>query len=128
MKALKLIPEIKILLVEDEAHISALIRETLKIDPRVNICGEVDNAKDAIEVAKQTQPDVIVLDHYIEGDVMGMQAAPLIKVAAPNAKIILFTSHIFTFKDLRNAVIDSYLSKTAMQDLLKTAQNLAGVE
>lgn len=42
---------------------------------------------------KEMQPHLVILDHFIDGDVMGLEAAPAIRHVAPDARILLFTSH-----------------------------------
>ena len=56
------------------------------------LCGEADNGKEGIEVAKEIKPDLVVLD--LSMPVMnGLEAAPHFKKLFPNAPIILFTVH-----------------------------------
>ena len=53
-------------------------------------CIEAENGKEAIDVAKQNKPDVIVLDFSMP--VMnGLQSAPELRNLLPQTPIILFT-------------------------------------
>jgi CheY-like chemotaxis protein len=53
-------------------------------------CIEAENGKEAIDVAKQNKPDVIVLD--LSMPVMnGLQSAPELRKLLPQTPIILFT-------------------------------------
>lgn len=38
-------------------------------------------------------PGLIIFDHFIDGPVTGLDAAPALKAAAPAAKILLFSAH-----------------------------------
>jgi len=84
--------------------------------------------EEAISRAREVEPDLIILDHFIEGDIMGLQAAPMLKEAAPGAKIILFTSHDLQIEATREPAIDAFLLKRHLRDLLPTAQRLLGLE
>jgi CheY-like chemotaxis protein len=78
-----------VLLVDD----SAVIRKALAaafLSDGFETCVEAENGKEAIEVAKQSKPDLIVLD--LSMPVMnGLQSAPELRKVVPQTPIILFT-------------------------------------
>lgn len=113
-----------LVVVEDEADIRLLIRMTLLDDPRIELFGEATTAAEAVELARSSYPGLIILDHSIEGDVMGLQAAPMLKEAAPEAKILLFTAFDLREEAAGEPAIDAFLLKTRLSDLLPTAQRL----
>jgi DNA-binding NarL/FixJ family response regulator len=117
-----------LVIVEDEADMRAVIRAMLSADPRLEVVGEATSATQAVELARSYDPGLIVLDHRIEGDITGLEAAPMLKTAAPNAKILLFTAY-----DMRNAAeqepaIDAYLRKDSIAKLLPLVQELLGLD
>jgi CheY-like chemotaxis protein len=61
----------KILVVEDD-YILALVQVKFLQKMGFNIVGSVTNGPDAIEVARNTPPDVIIMDVRIEGDMDGI--------------------------------------------------------
>lgn len=63
-----------------------VIRLQLMADPRIEIAGEATSAAKAIELSHTLLPGLIILDHSIDGDVMGLQAAPMLKEAAPQPR------------------------------------------
>ncbi len=69
-----------------------------------------------------------ILDHFIDGQIMGLQAAPLIKAANPNTRIILLTSHDLALEASREPAIDAYLRKSDLAKLLPTVLRLLGLE
>lgn len=117
-----------LVIVEDEVDVRWLIRMTLTDDPRLELIGEAASAAEAIELARDSQPGLIVLDHSIEGDVMGLQAAPLLKAAAPDAKILLFSAYDLGAEAEAEPAIDHFLLKTRIEDLLPTVQRLLDLE
>ncbi len=112
------------MVVEDDADMRFMIRTILGRDPRLEIMGEAASAAGAIEVAKSVDPDLIVLDHSIEGDVMGLAAAPLLKAVAPNAKILLFSAFDMHAEALAEPAIDEFQSKTHVRELLPTVRRM----
>lgn len=116
-----------LVIVEDEEDIRMLIRMMLREDPRIELFGEAASAREAIELARTAHPGLIILDHSIEGDIMGLQAAPLLKEVAPEAKILLFTAFDLRDEAAAEPAIDEFLSKSNMDRLLPTVQAMLGL-
>ncbi len=117
-----------LVVVEDDPDMRMLIRLTLALEERFLVSGEAASAADALDVVRSTDDlDLIILDHFIDGDIMGLQAAPLLKAAAPRAKILLFTSHDLATEARREPAIEAYLSKGELDELVPTAQRLLGL-
>ncbi|MFN2388814.1 MAG: response regulator [Actinomycetota bacterium] len=117
-----------LVVVEDDPGMRVLIHETLSEDPRLEIARETGSLDEAIAQAAATEPNLVILDHFIEGSIMGLDAAPLIKAAAPRAKIILFTSHDLEVEASREPAIDAFLLKRHLDRLLPTAQRLLSLD
>ena len=117
-----------LVIVEDDADVRLLIKLMLKVDPRLEISGEGVTAADAVELAQTAAPDLIILDHYIDGPVMGLDISPQLKMAAPGAKILLFSSHDLSAEVARQPAIDAFLRKDRMDALLPTVQSLLDLE
>lgn len=117
-----------LVVVEDDTDMRLLIELTLGIDDRLDISGGCATAAEAIAEAKRLQPDLVILDHFIEGDVMGLQAAPAIKAAAPGAAILLFTSHDLEVEARREPAVDRFLLKRDISVLVPTVQEMLGLE
>lgn len=58
----------------------------------MEVCGEAENGKQAIEKVKQLHPDLVLLDINMP-EMNGVQAAYEIRRVAPSTKIIFFTIH-----------------------------------
>ncbi len=64
----------KVLIVDDEAPARERLRQLLGDDPQHTVVGEAGNGKDALEVAGELKPDVILLDIRMPG-LSGIEAA-----------------------------------------------------
>ena len=117
-----------ILVVEDDLEMQFLIESVLTSDPRLKIIAKTTNAIEALALTWEVDPALIILDHTIEGEIMGLQAAPMIKAVAPKARIIFFTVQDFSFEARQEPAIDLYLSKRDIRKLLPAAQKLIGLE
>jgi CheY-like chemotaxis protein len=80
-----------ILVVDDNANIRHLLRVFVESNG-FKVCGEAENGADAVEKAKQLQPDLVLLDLTMP-IMTGTEAAPILKRMLPHVKIILFTMH-----------------------------------
>ena len=118
----------KTVLVVDD---SVLIRKMLAaafLSDGFKTCGEAENGKEAIEVAKQIKPDVITLD--LSMPVMnGLTAAPELRRAFPNTPIILFTLYGDSLSKTAasEAGVSLVLEKSVpLSTLIDTAHELMG--
>lgn len=116
-----------LVLVEDEPDMRMMLRFMLESDPRISIVGEAEDAATAIELARSTHPGLIILDHSIQGDVMGLDAAPLLKEVAPQAKILLFTAFDLKTEAEAEPAVNEYLNKADIAELLPTVQSMLGL-
>lgn len=81
-----------ILIVDDSIAIRNGLRTLLARESDLTVCGEASNGVEAIERARELNPDVIVLDLSMP-ILNGLQAAPVLHEVVPSASIILFTSY-----------------------------------
>lgn len=80
----------KTVIVDDVTEIRYLTRLLLANVRGVQIVGEGSNGKDAIELARRLQPQLMLLD--LEMPVMsGLDALPTIVEASPATKVIVWT-------------------------------------
>ena len=93
---------IKILLVEDQKLMRIGIKSLFNEYPEMEIIGEADCAKEAIEKAKLIKPDVILMDLGLP-DSNGIEATKKILEHNNNIKIIILTSHI-TEEEVTNSL------------------------
>ena len=81
---------LRILVADDHALVRQGLRTLLEARPGWAVCGEAVTGREAIEKARQLQPDIIVLDiHMPETD--GLQAARVIRAANPRSEILILT-------------------------------------
>lgn len=106
---------IRILIVDDHSVVRQGLRMFLKLDPDFEIVGEAEDGTQAVALARQTQPDVVLMDLLMP--VMdGIEATAAIRNASPDIEVIALTS---VLED--SAVIDA-VRAGAIGYLLKDAQ------
>lgn len=114
--------------IEDDRDTVLLIRMLLQPDERLVVCGDADDIFEAIEIARELQPDLIVLDHFINGPLTGIDAAPLLKSVAPKSKILLYSMHDLRVEAEREPAVDKFLRKSDFSNLLDTARSMLDLE
>jgi CheY-like chemotaxis protein len=112
---------IRILIVEDEQIISADLRRRLRRMGHA-VVGIVASGEVAIEHAQRLQPDVVLMDVRLRGDMDGIEAAQHIRA---QFKIpVIFMSAYTTVQSLAHiwrTVPAGYLSKPFYEDQLRLA-------
>ena len=115
--------------VEDDPAFQVLIRATLAEEAELDIYEEMPATVDrALEIAREVQPKLIILDHNLDGEMVGLSAAPKLKEAAPDAKILLFTAYDIEAEARREPAIDEFLRKDDVDQLLTTSNRLLGLK
>lgn len=87
--------EIRVLIVDDHAMVRQGLRTFLELQdniaPCILVAGEAVNGLEAVELARQTQPDIVLLD-LVMPEMDGIQAIPKIMACSPNSRIMILTS------------------------------------
>ena len=118
---------ISVLLVDDHALLRKCLRRTLEDDPELTVVGESNNGAEAVELARQLTPQVVVMD--LTMPVMGgIEASRRILRLAP-ATAILILSMNAEERWVRNAFeagAQGYLLKSAADlDLASAVKSVA---
>ncbi|MCL4747739.1 MAG: response regulator [Burkholderiaceae bacterium] len=109
----------RLLLVDDHTLFRRGMIALLSSDPRLAVVAEAADAGVATRLAREHQPDVILLDNHLPG-VNGVDALPGLREVAPQAKILMLTVSEDE-DDLTRALkagAAGYLLKTAEADWL----------
>ena len=118
---------IRLLLVDDHELVRAGLRSLLEQRPGLEIVGEAGGGEEAVTLAIQLRPDVVVMDVSMP-DVDGPEATRQIKAAAPEVNILALTVHedeAYLFEML-NAGASGYVPKRVPPgDLLTAIQAIA---
>ena len=79
----------RIVLADDHAWVRAKIRRALVADGH-DVCGEGASAQDAVRLAIEFEPDVVLLDIHMPGD--GITAAREISSQLPQTAVVMLTA------------------------------------
>jgi len=117
-----------ILIVDDNAQLRAFMRGIVAQKPDFQVVGEAEDGAEAIRLAQELQPDIVLLDLAMP-QVNGLEALRHIKAARPATKVIIVTVH--DEDAYRQAATEGgtdafLLKKTLVTVLWPTIQRLRG--
>jgi LuxR family maltose regulon positive regulatory protein len=82
----------RVLVVDDHAVIRRGVQGILSSYPEWDLCGEADNGQDAIRLAGELAPEVVIMDVSMPG-MNGLEATRIIHDVLPETKVLLLTLH-----------------------------------
>jgi DNA-binding NarL/FixJ family response regulator len=77
---------------------------------RVEVVGEADNGRQAVQLVEQCQPDVVLMDALMPG-MDGLEATRLIKDKWPEVKVVVLTMYARYRSQALAAGADAFLVK-----------------
>jgi DNA-binding NarL/FixJ family response regulator len=83
---------ISILIADDHTLVRQSIRQTLEREGTFNVVGEAADGEQAVVMAKNLKPDVILMDISMP-KMTGIEATREIKLSQPQAKILILTAY-----------------------------------
>lgn len=104
----------RVVVADDVVELRSLVRVALERSGRFEVVGEAGNGREAVEAAGLSRPDLVLLD--ISMPVMGgLEALPLVRVAAPDAIIVMLSglSETQLAEDAQAGGAAAYLEKGA---------------
>jgi NarL family two-component system response regulator LiaR len=83
---------ITVLLVDDHALVRQGVRAFLEKQPDLAVVGEAANGQQAVALAAQHVPDVVLMDLVLPG-MDGVEATRSVKRASPRSQVVVLTSY-----------------------------------
>lgn len=80
----------KVLIVDDSIYMRSLIRSTLE-EAGLEVVGEAKDGETAIDLAMDTQPDLITLDNILP-DMMGFEILKVLRDNGLESKVIMISA------------------------------------
>lgn len=82
---------IRILLAEDQAMVRGALATLLGVEPDFEVVGQAGDGREALQLAQELAPDVVLLDIEMPG-MSGIEAAAAIHQEVPGCAIIILTT------------------------------------
>ena len=116
----------KVLLVDDHTLFREGIRALLSTAPDIEVIGEAADGKQAIELAEELSPDIVVMDLVMPG-MAGIQAAQHLHDRHPDMKILILSMYDddeYVCQILKSGASGYVLKRAASDDLLRAIREV----
>ena len=120
--------EIRVLIAEDHKTVREGLKMIIEAEPDMTVIGEAGNGNEAVRLARQLVPDVVVMDISMP-ELNGIKATADVKKAAPEIKVLTLTRHTDKayLRELMESGVDGYVLKQSESDeLLRAIRTVAG--
>jgi DNA-binding NarL/FixJ family response regulator len=110
---------IRVVLADDHALVRAGIRALLEKLPGVEVVGEANNGRQALELIKKSGPNLILLDISMT-ELGGLEALPRIVKDFPAVKVLILSGHAneeYVLRALRSGAAGYMLKDAAAEEL-----------
>ena len=121
---------IRVLIADDHVIVRSGIKLLLESEEGIEVVGEAQNGREAIEMSNSLKPDIVLMDIAMP-EIDGLEAARQIKSELPDTEILVLTMHRSEeyFFEMLKAGASGYLLKGAeTSDLIQGIRTVAGGE
>jgi len=117
---------IKIILADDHQIVRQGLRSLLAGEPDMQVVGEADNGRQALKLAQELAPDVIIMDISMP-DMNGIEATRQLMVESPGVRVIALSMHsdsLFVMNMLKSGARGYLLKDCALEELVKAIRTV----
>lgn len=118
---------IRVVLADDDDLMRAGLVELLTVDPDIEVVGQAATGREAVALARQREPDVVLMDVRMP-DMDGIAATRELTQDNPDAKVLILTTFEhddYIFDALRAGASGFLLKRTRPEDLIAGVHTVA---
>lgn len=115
------------MIADDDDLMRAGLVELLSGDPSIEIAGQATSGREAVDRARRSSPDVVLMDVRMP-DLDGIEATRELTRAAPDAKVLIVTTFEqddYVFGALRAGASGFLVKRTRPEDLIAAVHTIA---
>jgi DNA-binding NarL/FixJ family response regulator len=118
---------VRVLLVDDDDLMRAGLRSVLSSDPTIEVVGEANGGRTAVERVRELGPDVVLMDVRMP-DLDGILATREVLESRPDVKVVILTTFEeddYIFGALRAGAAGFLLKRTSPEELIHALHTVA---
>ena len=118
---------VRVLIADDHAVVRSGLRSILESEPDIEVVGEAGDGHQALEMAQEQLPDVILMDIKM-GDWDGVTATRRVRNSVPSSRVIVLTNHDedeLVFSSIRAGASGFLLKEVSGQQLTNAIRTVA---
>jgi len=119
------VAKIKVVIADDHAVVREGIKMILGREPDIEIVGEANNGREALDLVATSKPSVVVMDISMP-EMGGIEATKRVKEAWPKVNVLALTMHedeSYVFQLLKAGASGYVLKRGAAQDLVQAIRS-----
>lgn len=116
-----------ILIAEDHQTVREGVKMIVNSQPDMEVIGETGNGRDAVRLAQELQPDMVLMDVSMP-EMNGLKATAQLKKLCPQIKVLMLTRHTddgYLQELLSNGASGYVLKQSASTELLRAIRTVA---
>ena len=121
-----LMSKMRIVLVDDHEVVRLGLKVLLEQSDHFEVVGEANNAKEAVEIAGQFRPDIVLMDIRLPG-ASGIEACEEITQLYPEVRVVMLTSYAedeMLFSAIRAGASGYLLKQINSDDLIRSLESV----
>ncbi len=117
----------RLLIVDNSAAVRAALISMLDREPDIEVVGNADDGKRAVEMARELHPDVVIMDVHLPM-LDGIEATRLICAECPSVRVIAWSmfDQVESAQPMLDAGAVAYVSKSESSSVLLKAIRRCG--
>ncbi|MBQ6504761.1 MAG: response regulator transcription factor [Anaerolineaceae bacterium] len=118
--------KMRIVLVDDHEVVRLGLKVLLEQSDHFEVVGEANNAKEAVEIAGQFRPDIVLMDIRLPG-ASGIEACEEITQLYPEVRVVMLTSYAedeMLFSAIRAGASGYLLKQINSDDLIRSLESV----
>ena len=119
---------INIVLADDHVLVRKGIKSMLELDTEIKVIGEAGNGQEALNIAKELKPDILVLDIRMP-EMTGLEAAARLPEYAPNTRAVILSMHDseeYVVQALQAGAFGYLLKDTDKEEFIRALKQVHG--
>lgn len=117
---------IRIVLVDDHAVIRQALRMLLESHAELEVVADVENGREAVQVAERLQPDVVLMDAVMPG-LNGLEATRQVRRNCPGTRVVILSGFVDEdqlLESIRSGASGYIIKKSDVSELVLAIQTV----
>ncbi len=122
---------VKIILIDDHPIVRQGLKQIIEIEKDFIVCGEAGNANDAIKLAGELLPDLMVVDISLDGDINGIELVKALKDRFPKIHTLVLSMHneaLYAERAIRAGARGYIIKKEATKNIVDILRKIMNGE